>query len=83
MSHRYWDNFSTLYLRLESLFLGTDSYPMTHETWQSGQAIVVRVEILLKTFIEKIAILAGDISFPTNGGRYGTYSKYERNAHIP
>ena len=54
MSHRYWDNFSTLYLRLESLFLGTDSYPMTHETWQSGQAIAFRVEISLKTFIEKI-----------------------------
>ena len=53
MSHRYLDNFSTLYLRLESLFLGTDSYPMTHETWQSGQAIAFRVEISLKTFIEK------------------------------
>jgi hypothetical protein len=35
------------------LFLGTDLNPMTHETWQSGQAIVVRVEIHLKTFIEK------------------------------
>ena len=64
-------------------FLGTDSNPMTHETWQSGQAIVVRVDIRLKTFIEKIAILAGDISCPTIGGTYGTYSKYERNAHIP
>ena len=31
--------------------LGTDLDPMTHETWQSGQTIMVRVEIRLKTFI--------------------------------
>ena len=36
MSQRYWDNFSNLYLQLESLFLGTDSNPMTHETWQAA-----------------------------------------------
>ena len=31
-SHRYWANFSTKYLWLESIFLGPDSNPMNHET---------------------------------------------------
>ena len=36
MFHRYWDNFSTLYLLLQSILLGTDSNPMIHEKWQSA-----------------------------------------------
>jgi hypothetical protein len=33
-SHRYLANFSTKYLWLKSIFLGPDSNPMNHETWQ-------------------------------------------------
>ena len=37
MSHRYWTNFSTWYLRLKSIFLSPDSNHMTHGTWQIDQ----------------------------------------------
>jgi hypothetical protein len=33
-SHQYWAKFSSKYPWLKSIFLGPDSNPMTHETWQ-------------------------------------------------
>ena len=38
MSHRYWDNFETQYLPLNSIFLDPASNAMTHKTWQTSKA---------------------------------------------
>ena len=53
MSHRYWANFSTSYFWLEPIFLGPDSIPMTHETWQSSKASMIVIEIRFKAFIKQ------------------------------
>ena len=41
------------YLWLEPIFLGPDSIPMTHETWQSSKASMIGIEIRFKIFIKQ------------------------------
>ena len=55
MSHRYWANFSTSYIRLEPIFLSPDWNPTTHMTWQTSTASNNSPKMKDRTFLKRFA----------------------------
>ena len=48
MSHRYWANFGTQYLPLNSINSDPATNAMTHRTWQTSKARLFDVEVRLR-----------------------------------
>ena len=53
MSHRYWANFETQYLLLNSINSDPATNAMTHTTWQTSKAQLFDVEARIQTLMMK------------------------------